>query len=97
MELIRQNYKTLIIILILLIGLILGIILVQRKQIFKSRANLDIFSSVTVSEIDQEGNEKGNICQQNQCNTSSRRIKMKINLKQLEDLQNQNKPEVKDL
>lgn len=88
MELIRQNYKTLVFIFILLIGLILGLILIQRKQIFKSRANFSIFNSVTVSEIDQNGKEKGNICQQNDCRNSSRKIKFKINLKQLEDIQN---------
>lgn len=71
-----------------MIGLVISIILVQRQQIFKSKANLGIFNSITISEVGQDGQEREGICQENNCQTSSKQIKMRINLKQLEDLQN---------
>lgn len=89
MELIKQNLKTMLLIALLIIGLIIGLYLVQIKQVFKSKANATIFNSIRVSELDQEGNEqRNNICQDNECQTNSRKIRLKIDLKKLEELQN---------
>lgn len=89
MELIKQNLKTILLFAILAIGLIISLYLVQTKQIFKSKANATIFNSITVSELDQEGNaQRNNICQDNECQTNSRKIRLKIDLKKLEELQN---------
>lgn len=57
MEQIKLSKKQIIILLILLLGLAVGLYLVQTKQIFKSRANTDIQNAVTVK--DGNGNPIG--------------------------------------
>lgn len=85
----KKNIIAVLIVSILLIGLLIGVYLVKNKQIFKSRANSNIFDSITVSELDPDGNTiQENICQGNDCQTNSKKIRLNINLKKIEDLQN---------
>lgn len=51
MEYIRHNLKSLLVILILLIGLVVGLYLVQTKHIFKSKAFTDVNEAVEVIDV----------------------------------------------
>lgn len=86
----KTNLKIIIISLILLLGLVVTLYLVKNPKIFKSKADEgSIFSSTQVS----PQNESDQVsCQANNCTTSTKNIRMKINLKQLEDLENEEKP-----
>lgn len=41
MDFIKQNLKTIILVTVLIIGLVVAIVLVQTKQVFKSRASTE--------------------------------------------------------
>lgn len=72
MEYIRKNYKSLLIMIILGLGLVAGIILVKNPKIFKSKANLESVDKISgdnmtklnpdeTKNLQLPGNEEGNI------------------------------------
>lgn len=71
---INISKKNIIITLILLIGIAVGVILVQRQQILKSRADVDIQNAFEI--MDNEGNQLE--CSDNSCQTKSLDIQIKI-------------------
>ncbi|OGE26228.1 hypothetical protein A3C26_02770 [Candidatus Daviesbacteria bacterium RIFCSPHIGHO2_02_FULL_39_12] len=83
MNILIQNKFKLLMILLLMAGLISLIYLVQNTQIFKSRANEQLYNAIEVT--DGEGN---NICQGNKCDLKPV-IKFKVNISELERLKNQ--------
>lgn len=66
--------KQIIITLILLIGIAFGVILVQRQQILKSRADVDIQNAFEIR--DNEGNSLD--CSGDTCETDSLDVQIKI-------------------
>lgn len=69
----------------LLIGIIVGVYLVRFQQIFKSRANEQIYNVIEVNQTNDVGETKRVECQGNNCNTDSLDIEFKVNIKSLED------------
>lgn len=45
MDFIRQNLKIIVLVAVLIIGLVVAIVLVQTKQVFKSRASTEGYSA----------------------------------------------------
>ena len=73
-QIFSANTRQIIILVILLLGLIIGVILVQKQQIFKSRADLNIGSNIEVT--DPDGNQLN--CSGTSCDTKSLDVKVKI-------------------
>lgn len=71
---INISKKNILITLILLIGIAVGVILVQRQQILRSRADVDIQNAFEIR--DNEGNSLE--CVDNTCKTESLDIQIKI-------------------
>lgn len=71
---INISKKNILITLILLIGIAVGVILVQRQQILRSRADVDIQNAFEIR--DNEGNSLE--CADNTCLTESLDIQIKI-------------------
>lgn len=72
MEYIKKNYKSLLLIFILILGLVVGLVLIKNPKIFKSRANLESVGKITgdnmqklnpdeAKNLELPGNEEGNI------------------------------------
>ena len=80
----RKQLISLLVLLVLTIGLVVAIILVRNQQIFKSRANIDLSSTFTVT--DEIGNEVN--CSGTTCSTYSNTVQIKFNQDQLEALKN---------
>lgn len=78
---IKLNKSQIITTLLLLIGLLVTVTLVQRQQIFKSKASSDINSAISVT--DPAGNELEYVGN-NTYNTNS--LDVKIGIKDLEQL-----------
>lgn len=51
-----MNKKQLIILVILIVGLLIGLFLVQRKQIFKSKATSDVNQAISIPDSEYQGN-----------------------------------------
>lgn len=71
---INLSKRKFIVTFILLIGIVVGVILVQRQQILKSRADVDIQNAFEIRDI--EGNSLE--CSSNSCQTESLDIQIKI-------------------
>lgn len=61
MDLVKAKQKSIIIVILLLLGLIVGVYLVQKQQVIKSKAGSDVGSGIRVSnedgkEVKYEGN-----------------------------------------
>ncbi len=76
--------KSLIILVILLLGLVLAVYLVQQRQIFKPKASQQIYNAFEITEQDQNGQEKRVACTGNECTVDSLNLKIKIDPSQLE-------------
>lgn len=64
---------------ILLLGLIIGVYLVQVQQIFKSKASEeDIYNAFSITQIDENGVESPVTCNGNVCETNSLEVNFKI-------------------
>lgn len=74
MEYIRLHLKSLLIIILLLAGLVVGVYLVQTKQIFKSRAFTDVNEAFEMT--DDLGNNLK--CGGDTCETESLRVNIRI-------------------
>lgn len=81
---IKINKLQVVVLAILLIGIIAGVILVQRQQILKSRATQEIYNAFQSS--DSEGNPLS--CEGNVCETKDLDIKIKVDVDELERLAN---------
>lgn len=68
----RKKIISIGVLVILLIGLIVGVILVQKQQIFKSRASLQIYNAFNVGsgEAGKYVNCTGNVCKTNTLNVT---------------------------
>ncbi len=81
MEILRSNLKSIIIVSLLVLGLVTVVLLVQKQQIFKSKAAADI--NVALHVTDDQGNpleyQGGNTYKTNSTN-------IKIGIKDLEQL-----------
>lgn len=66
--------KQIITIIILIVGLVVTVILVQRPQIFKSRADIDISSGFNISDT---SGEKIN-CEGQTCTTDSEEVTIEV-------------------
>lgn len=73
-----------IVVFLLLVGIIVGVILVQQTQIFKSRADQRLYNAIEVT--DSAGNL---ICSGNECNTDSLDVNVYLNIQELERLKNE--------
>lgn len=71
--------KQIILVVILLVGVILGVILVQREVIFKSRANERVYNTIEVTKPSGD-----RICEGNRCDTDDLNVNIKINVEDLE-------------
>lgn len=59
-----MNKKQLIVTAILIFGLATGVVLVQRQNIFKSKANVDVSSGISVTGTNGEDvNCRGSVCE----------------------------------
>lgn len=85
MDYIKNNKKQIIIVTLLLIGIILGVYLVQVQHIFKSKATDQIYNTIEVRQIGENGDFQPVSCQENNCTTNSLDIQFKVNVKDLED------------
>lgn len=72
MEFIKQNLKTIVLVTVLIIGLALAVILVQTKQIFKSKASTGGYSITSPEESGVLKEEDGSF------STSSDSIRIEI-------------------
>lgn len=86
MQFLRENLKTIVIILILLIGLIVGLVLVQKQQLFKSRAASGLDSLIKVTPLEEEQNNVTFDQETNTFTTSSNNVKIQLNPEALEAL-----------
>lgn len=73
MDFIKQNLKTIVLVTLLLIGLVVAIVLVQTKQVFKSRASTQGYSITSSGESGVQKEEDGTF------STNSDSIRIEIN------------------
>lgn len=73
-----------LIILLLILGIVVGVILVQRQQILKSKATQEIYNAF--ERTDAEGNRLE--CLGNSCETKTLDVKIKVNIEELKRLSN---------
>lgn len=85
MEYIKANLKAVTLVIFLLIGIIVGVYLVQVQHIFKSRANDPIYNTIQVNQTTENGEIQPISCTENNCTTSSLDVQFKVNVKDLED------------
>jgi len=88
MDYIKANLKSVIIISLLLVGIIVGVYLVQVQHIFKSRASEEIYNTIEVSQTTESGEKQRVQCEGNNCTTQSLDIDFKVNVSDLETLEN---------
>lgn len=88
MEYIKANLKSIIFITILLIGIIVGVYLVQVQHIFKSKASEQIYNAIEVNQTTESGEKQRIQCEENNCTSQSLDMEFKVNVKDLEQLEN---------
>lgn len=70
----KNNKLRLISLIVLIIGLIVGVFLIQKPQIFKSRANIDVSSAFSIS-----GNQGESVnCSGNTCETEATDVTIEV-------------------
>lgn len=81
----KGNFKTILIVILLISGIIAGVILVQNPQIFRPKASEEIYNAIEVK--DEEGNS---LCSENECEIQDPNspIKFNINVGRLEEQAN---------
>lgn len=85
LEFITHNWKRSLSLLVLLLGLILAMYLVQKQQIFKSKANTEIDAAIEVKSEDGTVTYQGN----DTFKTTSKNIQ--VNIKSLQGLDELNR------
>lgn len=88
MQYVKSNLKSIIFITILLIGIIVGVYLVQVQHIFKSKASEQIYNAIEVNQITEVGEKQRVQCEENNCTSKSLDMEFKIDVKNLEKLEN---------
>lgn len=73
MDFIKQNLKTIVLVALLLIGLVVAIVLVQTKQVFKSRASSQGYSATAADGSEVVRQEDGTF------STTSDSVRIEIN------------------
>lgn len=86
MDYLKKNKKQISILTLLLVGIILGVYLVQTQKIFKSKANLEIYNTFNITQTTQSGENKTIECQENNCQIESSDIEIKSDVDELERL-----------
>ena len=81
---VNVSKKALIFAVFLILGLAVGVYLVQTKQIFKSKASQQIYNAFEITEQDENGQEKRVACVGNECTVESLNLKIKIDPSQLD-------------
>lgn len=76
MSFIKANLKSIIILFLILVGIVVGVYLVQVKHIFKSRAFTDVNEAFEVT--DDQGNSLQDKCGGDRCEVESLRVNIKI-------------------
>lgn len=74
MELIKSNLRLIILITLLILGLVVGIYLVQKPHIFKSKATISTSDAFTITD------EKNNpvYCQNQVCQINGYKVNLKL-------------------
>ncbi len=78
----KANFIKIFLIILLVSGTIIGVYLVQNKQIFKSKASQEIYNAFEFSQTTNQGQVPVS-CSGNSCTTNSLDIQVKV-----KDLQN---------
>lgn len=73
MDFIKQNLKKIVLVAVLIIGLVVAIVLVQTKQVFKSRASTEGYSATTPDGSEVVRQEDGTF------STSSDSVRIEVN------------------
>lgn len=90
MDFIKQYKKQIIIIILLLLGILIGLHLVQTPQIFKSRATQELYNTFQLNQTSDEGATKPVTCGNTEngytCTTESLDVNLKVDVLELEKL-----------
>lgn len=90
MNYIKQYKKQVFLMIILLLGIGVGVYLVKLPQIFKSRANQEVYNTFQVTQTTTDGETELANCQDTEngytCNTDSLEINLRVDADELEKL-----------